>query len=67
MIAAARVLTQARRFLVREEGTTAMEYAALLGLIFLAILAAITIFGQFTAASFSNSSNSLRGVFGNSE
>ena len=50
------------RFLSDESGPTAVEYAMLLMLIFLACLSAIILIGQFTAGSFQNSSNSISNV-----
>lgn len=47
------------RFLLDEEGPTAVEYAMLLMLVFLACLTAITAIGQATAGSFDGSSNSI--------
>ena len=53
---------KAIQFLLDEDGPTAVEYAVMLGLIFLAVVAAITTFGQATSNSFSESSNSIDSV-----
>ena len=47
------------RFLTAEDGPTAVEYAVILMLILLVCLSAITIFGQSTADSLQNSSDSI--------
>jgi pilus assembly protein Flp/PilA len=48
-----------RRFLSREDGPTAVEYAVLLALILMVCFAAIRSFGTVTQASFDSSANSL--------
>jgi len=47
------------RFFHRRDAATAVEYAVLLGLIFMTAFAAVVIFGQATNQSLQNSSNSL--------
>ena len=47
------------RFLLDDEGPTAVEYAMLLMLVFLACLTAITAIGQTTAGCLEESSNSI--------
>jgi Flp pilus assembly pilin Flp len=47
------------RFFRRRDAATAVEYAVLLGLIFMTVFAAVVIFGQATNKSLQNSSNSL--------
>jgi pilus assembly protein Flp/PilA len=47
------------RFLLDEEGPTAVEYAMLVMLVFLGCLTAITAIGQITAGSFEESCNSI--------
>ena len=48
------------RFLKAEEGPTAVEYAMLLLLIFLACLSAIVLLGQSTTRSFDNSGTEIQ-------
>ena len=48
------------RFLVAEEGPTAVEYAMMLMFVFLACLSAIMVLGQSASTSFENSSTSLQ-------
>ena len=48
-----------RRFLVAEEGPTAVEYAVMLALIICVCLAAITTIGTSASSVFSNVSSSL--------
>jgi pilus assembly protein Flp/PilA len=52
------------RFLRRDDGPTAVEYAVLLGLILLACITAVMLVGQSTATSYSNSSQSINNAFG---
>jgi len=47
------------RFLLDDEGPTAVEYAMLLLLIFLACLTAVAAIGQTAAGSLDDSSNSI--------
>jgi len=49
-----------KRFLLAEDGPTAVEYAMLLMLIILICLTGITMFGQATSASFERSQNLIR-------
>ena len=55
----ARMLKNVVHFLRSDAGPTAVEYAFLLGLIFLACLTAISLVGQRTATNFSGSAQSL--------
>jgi pilus assembly protein Flp/PilA len=48
-----------RRFLVSEDGPTAVEYAVMLALIIIVCLAAITTIGTQASTAFSNVSASL--------
>jgi len=50
------------RFAAAEEGPTAVEYAALLLLVMLACLTAITAVGRSTATSFQDSSSRIESV-----
>ncbi len=50
------------RFLLSEDGPTAVEYAVILGLIFLVVLAAVNSLGLATSGSFDDSSNSIDAV-----
>jgi len=50
------------RFLVAEEGPTAVEYAMLLMLIFLVCISVITVLGQSASTSFNESNTSIEGV-----
>ena len=47
------------RFLLDEEGPTAVEYAMIVMLIFLGCLTAVTAIGQITAGSFEASCDSI--------
>ena len=47
------------RFLLAEDGPTAVEYALALMLIFLVCITAVTLLGQSTANSFQGSNNSI--------
>jgi len=51
--------TKLRRFLVSEDGPTAVEYAVMLALIIAVCLGAITTIGNNAAATFSKVANSL--------
>jgi pilus assembly protein Flp/PilA len=51
--------TKLRRFLVSEDGPTAVEYAVMLSLIVCVCLAAITTIGNNAATVFSKVSNSI--------
>jgi pilus assembly protein Flp/PilA len=48
------------RFVVDEDGPTTVEYAMMLLMVFLAVLSAVTLFGQSTQASFLDSNRSLQ-------
>jgi pilus assembly protein Flp/PilA len=50
-----------RRFLVSEDGPTAVEYAVMLALIVLVCITAISAVGTQTSATFNNMANSLGG------
>lgn len=49
-----RFLNPVRRFLVREDGPTAVEYAVMLALIIVVCVAAITTLGQNANKTFNN-------------
>jgi pilus assembly protein Flp/PilA len=49
-----------RRFLVSEDGPTAVEYAVMLSLIIVVCLAAVTTIGQNASSVFSKVANSVR-------
>ncbi len=49
------------RFLVREDGPTAVEYAVMLALIIIVCLAAISSVGTRTSATFNQVANTLPG------
>jgi pilus assembly protein Flp/PilA len=51
-----------RRFLVSEDGPTAVEYAVMLALIIIVCLAAITTLGTNASTTFSNVSSSIGGA-----
>ncbi len=51
--------TKLRRFLVSEDGPTAVEYAVMLSLIICVCLAAITPIGQNASSVFSKAANSI--------
>lgn len=51
-----------RRFWVRTNAATSVEYAVLLALILMVVFAAIALVGQRTSASWNNSNTSLQGV-----
>jgi len=48
-----------QRFLLSEDGPTAAEYAIMLGMILMVILATVYLLGSRTSDSFSNSSASV--------
>jgi pilus assembly protein Flp/PilA len=50
-----------RRFLVSEDGPTAVEYAVMLALIIIVCLAAITAIGTSASTTFDNVSKSISG------
>jgi pilus assembly protein Flp/PilA len=47
------------RFLRSEEGPTTVEYAVMLGMIVMAALSSITLLGQETSSSFSNTRDKI--------
>jgi pilus assembly protein Flp/PilA len=53
-----------QRFLVSEDGPTAVEYAVMLALIVIVCLTAITAVGTKASTTFNNVSNSLSGING---
>lgn len=50
------------RFLSGEDAATAVEYAVMLGLVLMAVFAAVATLGQNTSQSWSNSNASLKAV-----
>jgi pilus assembly protein Flp/PilA len=56
------ITTKIVRFLLAEDGPTAVEYAVLVLLVVLACLTAITIFGQSTANNFQGSYDAIETV-----
>jgi Flp pilus assembly pilin Flp len=59
-----RLFQRIRQFLARSQGTTAVEYAMALLLVFLACLTAITVYGQATARSLAESGAALQQSLG---
>ena len=57
-------MNKLRRFILEEDGPTAVEYAVMLAMIIMACLSAINVMGQQTANSFDDTSGKLQGVFG---
>jgi pilus assembly protein Flp/PilA len=57
-----RFLIELRRFLVAEDGPTAVEYAVMLALIIVVCIAAITALGTNANATFSSVSNTIGGA-----
>jgi pilus assembly protein Flp/PilA len=55
---------QVRRFLMSEDGPTAVEYAVMLALIVIVCLAAINSIGQNASTTFTNVANSIQGAGG---
>ena len=53
-----------QRFLVSEDGPTAVEYAVMLALIVIVCLAAISSIGTQASTTFSNVSTALQGASG---
>jgi pilus assembly protein Flp/PilA len=53
-----------RRFLVSEDGPTAVEYAVMLALIVGACIASVNVLAQAAGSSFNDSGAQLSGVFG---
>lgn len=58
------LLNKVIRFLADDGGPTAVEYAAMLMLIFLICLSAIMVIGQSTGSSFQDSSTSIEQAIG---
>jgi pilus assembly protein Flp/PilA len=54
-----RIVSFARRFLVAEDGPTAVEYAVMLALIIMVCIMAIQTLGTNTSTTFTNMANSL--------
>ena len=54
-----RLWKSAWRLIVEEDGPTAVEYAVMLMLIFLACIAMIQVVGQSTSSSFTGSNDSI--------
>jgi pilus assembly protein Flp/PilA len=57
-----RFVTSVRKFLVSEDGPTAVEYAVMLALIIVVCLAAIGTIGTNANTTFTNVGNSLSGT-----
>ena len=55
------IAKRVHRFLVCEDGPTAVEYAVMLVLVFMVCLVAIGTVGDTTSQSFTDSSNSIAG------
>jgi pilus assembly protein Flp/PilA len=53
-----------RRFLISEDGPTAVEYAVMLALIIIVCLAAITTIGTNASTTFNNVGTSIAGAGG---
>jgi pilus assembly protein Flp/PilA len=53
------------RFLAREDGPTAVEYAVMMALILLAAISSISLLGSETGSSFSDSADKISTAFGN--
>ena len=56
------LVRQVRRFIISEDGPTAVEYAVMLALIVVVCLVAITAVGTQASATFSNVAASLGGA-----
>jgi pilus assembly protein Flp/PilA len=56
------LLKRISRFLAAEDGPTAVEYAVMLMLVILVCLSAITLLGENTSQSLTDSSNSLNKI-----
>ena len=59
------VIKNIKRFLADEDGPTAVEYAVMIMLIFLAVLSMVQLVGLMTADSFKDSSDKIQGAVGN--
>ena len=57
----ARILPSISRFLVNEDGPTAVEYAVMLALILVACITIVTTLGQSSSSTFSTVNNSMSG------
>ena len=55
------ILKRFKTFLVSQDGPTSVEYGVLLALIIVTVIAAVTLLGQKSAATFETVSNSLDG------
>ncbi|HEX4143258.1 MAG TPA: Flp family type IVb pilin [Pirellulales bacterium] len=55
------IVSRLRRFILREDGPTAVEYAVMLALIVVVCLAAIKTVGTNVKTTFTNVANSLSG------
>ncbi len=53
------VITKVQRFLVSEDGPTAVEYAVMLALILVACISIVTTLGKSISSTFSSVNNSL--------
>ena len=53
------VITKVQRFLVSEDGPTAVEYAVMLALILVACITIVTTLGKSISSTFSSVNNSL--------
>ena len=53
------ICTSVRRFLTSEDGPTAVEYAVLVGLIVIGIVAAVSALAQSMSSTFSSVSSTL--------
>jgi len=57
----ARILSSISRFLVNEDGTTAVEYAVMLALILVACISIVTTLGQSVSNTFTSVNTPLTG------
>jgi pilus assembly protein Flp/PilA len=55
------LVSKVRRFIVSEDGPTAVEYAVMVALVVVACVTAITNLGTSISGTFSNASSSLGG------
>jgi pilus assembly protein Flp/PilA len=62
-----RIAKFAWQLLVKEDGPTAVEYAVMMMLIFLACIATIQIVGDSTSSSFENSKDSIVNTIQNAQ
>ncbi len=56
-------MTKLRRFIIEDNGVTAVEYAVMLAMIIMACLAAITSVGQQTAQLWGNNDAEISSAF----